>query len=868
MDNINNKKIFKPKRPKFKRIEDTKSNNYYIPMTEENIKLKNIDIPIDNEDYLINNKSIKNGKNRIIAKENKIKNKKNFNKIKKALKNIIYKINSPSKKIKKLFQKWIIITSRYNNNKNKVRNNQNYGDSEEEEEEEEENNKNNKEIYKLKKVKRLYNHNNNNINLLDEDSEEEEDDENMKLMKDLNTNNLEEIEERPPNEEESGITSILAKSMKGNININIIVALRKIFKYKSIFYKYFYKWQKVTSNPEIIIIFQYLKKMKYLILKLENKRNRLKLKRHLLNWKTNSEKMKNEKNTRKKIKKIIYKAKDGEIERKEKSSKEKITISNNNNIDNSEEKKERVKIIKKIKKKINLKLKNSTNLTDANNIINISPVKEKNPIILSQNITINENGKIENMGNDGLKHKNEEKKSKTKKIIKKVKKIVKKDKNADFEKNKEINKTEIEDSSSLLNSSNQFKLNNPINFKEKNDDKKNEIEENKIFFSDKKAKFKKMLQNYHKDKIRNKSLDMQQPKDKRFRIKNLFPSLSKSNSIDYYKIFEINKKNMKSECNNSSEENIKNKEEKIITKNKSKNKLNNNEEEITNINLNAEHEILEILNLDLIDESNEETNNPNITENIIKEENKENTTKNKERNFKENDEKYKKEINGKLYNKDEMKMYKIFNRAFHLLRKCIRSFKKRKRRKKINYNNSLSDYFNKWKNCSLNKYILEDKIKEKNNNFIISKDKYKTEINLNQNKINENKNLPIYKGKIINKEKMNKNNKIIKKHIIKNENNFYYYKSKKDKSLNNLDELSKSNYKVQNEINDIIKNTDEKIFSKVCVDNYIQFLEKTKKNIIAYKIFLKYVNNQESQYNYKQNPKKFYFNYWHKNINK
>ena len=324
---------------------------------------------------------------------------------------------------------------------------------------------------------------------------------------------------------------------------------------------------------------------------------------------------------------------------------------------------------------------------------------------------------------------------------------------------------------------------------------------------------------------------------------------------------------VKREYNKSNEENL-SKEEKRITKNKNKldNVNNNNKEESKHISpkkiensdiiINSEPETIEIFNFDLIeflDEYNEEINNHNNKDNLI---NDENTKKNEKKNKKV-------KMNGRIYTKDEIKLYKTYHKAFHLLRKCIRRFKKRN---KINPKIILNNYFNKWKNSFLNQFnnnIKEDKIEEKNKELL--NNKYKTETNLNQNKINENQDMPIYKGKIVDKEKMNifKNNKFIKKHIIRNENN-YSFKSKKDKSINKLDELSKFNYKIQNEINHIIKNTDEKKYNKISVENYIQFLEKTNKNIIAYKIFLKYANNQENKLLYKQNPKKFYFNSWHK----
>ena len=107
-------------------------------------------------------------------------------------------------------------------------------------------------------------------------------------MNDLNLNNLEEIEERPPNEEESAMTSIAAKARNPKNHLN--VALRKIFKYKNTFYGYFTKWKKVINIPNILIILTYQKKFKNILRKLDGKRNLLKLAMAFKNWKMKCEK--------------------------------------------------------------------------------------------------------------------------------------------------------------------------------------------------------------------------------------------------------------------------------------------------------------------------------------------------------------------------------------------------------------------------------------------------------------------------------------------------------------------------------------------------------------------------------------------------
>ena len=88
--------------------------------------------------------------------------------------------------------------------------------------------------------------------------------------------------------------------------------------------------------------------------------------------------------------------------------------------------------------------------------------------------------------------------------------------------------------------------------------------------------------------------------------------------------------------------------------------------------------------------------------------------------------------------------------------------------------------------------------------------------------------------------------------------------------LQKLYVLVKANYKTQNETIDIIKRTDEKIFNKIDLENYINLLENNNKKINAYQIFCLYSNYRENL-NYcmkNNNPKRFYFNYWNKNINK
>ena len=94
--------------------------------------------------------------------------------------------------------------------------------------------------------------------------------------------------------------------------------------------------------------------------------------------------------------------------------------------------------------------------------------------------------------------------------------------------------------------------------------------------------------------------------------------------------------------------------------------------------------------------------------------------------------------------------------------------------------------------------------------------------------------------------------------------------SKKNNLLFKLFDLVKSNYKTQNETIDIIKRTNEKIFDKIELEKYVNLLEENNKKIYAYQIFCLFANyNENPQYCMKNNnPKRFYFNFWNKNINK
>ena len=79
-----------------------------------------------------------------------------------------------------------------------------------------------------------------------------------------------------------------------------------------------------------------------------------------------------------------------------------------------------------------------------------------------------------------------------------------------------------------------------------------------------------------------------------------------------------------------------------------------------------------------------------------------------------------------------------------------------------------------------------------------------------------------------------------------------------------------ANKNIQKRTFDIIKRTDEKTFNKIEADKFIKILESNNKRISAFNIFSLYANyNESSNFATKNNsPEKFYFNFWHKSLNK
>ena len=260
--------------------------------------------------------------------------------------------------------------------------------------------------------------------------------------------------------------------------------------------------------------------------------------------------------------------------------------------------------------------------------------------------------------------------------------------------------------------------------------------------------------------------------------------------------------------------------------------------------------------------------------------------------------KKKKKKNEREFTKEEKARIKILKRAFHLLRRAIRSFKKRKKTKKeFNENILLDKHFTKWKNIFMNKDKESNKDRKeenKNEGLSFSGKKLGEEIiknNIDISHDNEGENNDMELIKIENKNKIEENlryknyresqdssnnneealaeadeAKNNKKDNDEKENS----ESKKNNLLFKLFDLVKSNYKTQNGTIDIIKRTDEKIFDKIELEKYVNLLEENNKRIYAYQIFCLFANyNENPHYCMKNNnPKRFYFNCWNKNINK
>jgi hypothetical protein len=204
-----------------------------------------------------------------------------------------------------------------------------------------------------------------------------------------------------------------------------------------------------------------------------------------------------------------------------------------------------------------------------------------------------------------------------------------------------------------------------------------------------------------------------------------------------------------------------------------------------------------------------------------------------------------------ILNKEENEKYIIYKKALLILGRVIKSFKKRNKLES-NENEKINIYFNKWKTL-FNKLDSNDSIK--NNN----KEDLNKEIGIkNNNVLEENKKITKKKKNVI----INKSNKdVYHKYSGKK-----LVESEKTKSLNKMINIAQSDNKIQKDIINIIKRTDKKTLNNLDLGNYIKMLEMHNKKLYAYKIFCLFANyNENVKFCLKKNnPKKYYFNYWNK----
>ena len=315
------------------------------------------------------------------------------------------------------------------------------------------------------------------------------------------------------------------------------------------------------------------------------------------------------------------------------------------------------------------------------------------------------------------------------------------------------------------------------------------------------------------------------------------------------------------------------------------------------------------------------------------------------------------------FTEEEKKLYKIYKRAFHLLRKAIRSYN---RRNKIEPEKDLENRFNKWKNENapiesvkknlIGEYIKDEEIKETNDTNLnkekeeeikqlshnrkdnkiedkkedTKKEKEekeyekvgneeeeeeeknekldkKEEDNKKEEEVGENKEIKEGETKRGEKEEVTKGGEKEevtkggekeevtkggeKKEELKKDNEEEEEEEKEEEEDKNkeddgdkkekkkeeshdnnilisIDELIKSNNKIQNSAFNIIKRSGEKIYDKLDPQNFIKILELNNKRISAYQIFCLYTNYNENPPLCIKTifPKKFYFNYWYKTL--
>ena len=209
------------------------------------------------------------------------------------------------------------------------------------------------------------------------------------------------------------------------------------------------------------------------------------------------------------------------------------------------------------------------------------------------------------------------------------------------------------------------------------------------------------------------------------------------------------------------------------------------------------------------------------------------------------------------YTDEEKKKVKIYKKGMHLLRKAIRSYKKR------NNKNEYENRFKFWKNIINNSKLtkpeennieeIPNKIDEKNN--IEDKNNIIKEIKENKEENNSESNKEEQLIEVINQEKEETiNNNDSEKNLLNKEQN------KKDNKIQSIQNLIEISNKINNEIISLLKKTDEERFYEFEPETFNKLLYENNKKILTYKLFCIY-NNYNNSLSFR---KKVYLKRWNK----
>ena len=401
-------------------------------------------------------------------------------------------------------------------------------------------------------------------------------------------------------------------------------------------------------------------------------------------------------------------------------------------------------------------------------------------------------------------------KPKKKKVIKSGKKKKKNKEDDDDNKIKKEIKDEIND--------NKSKKEEPINFQIKDNNNKNNIKENNIP-NEIKEKEIKINENMDIKETPNKNIP-ENSNNLQLSKEDLF---SKSSQLQYKIDPELKNLDVKVQFAESVSEK---KFDFDFYQNKGKDSC---------LDLNA---LKDLEKIEFSDDSEEEKK--------IKKKKK----KKKKKIKKENNDGNEKDENKRKYTDEEKKWVKIYERGMHLLRKAIRSYKKR------NNKNEYEDRFKLWKNLIFsNIKIISNEIDLNNNQEGIKEKNNEKNFNNDINKVEENKKENINEEKKEEEIKSDINNNI---NNDLNNNKIYEEENMKDSALKNLNNLVEINYKINNKIVNILKDTEDKQFNELETDIFNKILIENNKKLSVYKLFC--------LYNYfKENIsfcKKYYFKKW------